>query len=172
MKQGTTAFSLSERQTLLSELAAFCLNKGVSLSTAESCTGGLIAGAMTDIAGSSAWFDRGFVTYSNEAKMDMLGVTQNQLDQHGAVSAAVVEAMAQGAVARSLAQFSVSVSGVAGPGGGTEDKPVGTVWFGLSNGDITASERRHFDGDRADVRQQTIDYALASLFKFVQKNIN
>jgi len=170
MKQGSCTQALSDREEVINELAALCLKSGVSLSTAESCTGGLIAGAMTDVAGSSAWFDRGFVTYSNDAKMDMLGVGSDILQQYGAVSAAVVEAMAKGAVDRSLAHYSVSVSGVAGPGGGTDEKPVGTVWFGLSNGDVTASEVKRFDGDRAEVRQQTIDYALSRLLAFVQKN--
>ncbi len=138
------------------------------LATAESCTGGMIAAACTDLAGSSVWFERGFVTYSNEAKTDLLGVDASLIATQGAVSQAVVEAMAAGAVARSKAQVSVAVTGVAGPGGGTPDKPVGTVWFGWSVGGQIRSERRQFDGDRAEVRAATVQHALQSLVLILQ----
>jgi nicotinamide-nucleotide amidase len=133
------------------------------VATAESCTGGLIAAACTDLAGSSEWFERGFVTYSNAAKSDMLGVDAQLIAAHGAVSEAVARAMAQGALQQSLAQASVAVTGVAGPSGGSPDKPVGTVWFawGLPTGVV--SEVQHFAGDRAAVRAATVQHALQRL---------
>ena len=133
------------------------------LCTAESCTGGLIAGACTDLAGSSDWFDRGFVTYSNAAKVEMLSVPLHLIDQHGAVSEPVARAMAEGALAHSKAQVSVAVTGVAGPSGGSADKPVGTVWFAWGLNGKTSSERQHFDGDRAAVRGATVLHALSGL---------
>ncbi len=144
-------------------LAALLLSDKRMLATAESCTGGLIAAACTDLAGSSDWFERGFVTYSNQAKAEMLGVAAQLIESHGAVSEAVARAMAQGALQQSRAQVSVAVTGVAGPGGGSADKPVGTVWFawGLPSG-IT-SEVQHFAGDRAAVRAATVAHALGRL---------
>jgi nicotinamide-nucleotide amidase len=144
-------------------------SQGHKLATAESCTGGLIAAACTDLAGSSDWFERGFVTYSNEAKTAMLGVDAALIANHGAVSEAVARAMAQGALQQSLAQLSVAVTGVAGPGGGSADKPVGTVWFawGLPSG-IT-SEVQHFAGDRAAVRSATVAHALGGLVTLLQE---
>jgi nicotinamide-nucleotide amidase len=133
------------------------------MATAESCTGGLIAGACTDLPGSSNWFERGFVTYSNEAKTELLGVAAALIAVHGAVSEPVVRAMAEGAVARSLAQVSVAVTGVAGPAGGSSGKPVGTVWFGWSVNGQVRTERRRFDGDRATVRAATVRHALQTL---------
>ena len=135
------------------------------LATAESCTGGLIAAACTDVAGSSAWFERGFVTYSNAAKSEMLGVDPGLIDRHGAVSEAVVRAMAQGALAHSRAQLAVAVTGVAGPTGGSADKPVGTVWFGWATPAGLHSEVRHFAGDRAAVRAATVRHALEGLLR-------
>jgi nicotinamide-nucleotide amidase len=136
---------------------------GLMLATAESCTGGLIAAACTDLAGSSAWFERGFVTYSNAAKTELLGVPAELIDTHGAVSEPVVRAMVQGAVAHSHAQVAVAVTGVAGPSGGSADKPVGTVWLGWHvNGSVT-TECCHFPGDRAAVRAATVQRALARL---------
>ncbi|MGI4797726.1 MAG: CinA family protein, partial [Janthinobacterium lividum] len=132
--------------------------------TAESCTGGLIVGALTEIAGSSDVVDRGFVTYSNEAKTEMLGVPAGLIGQHGAVSEPVARAMAEGALQRSRAGVSVSVTGVAGPGGGSDDKPVGTVWFGAARrGGDTISERQVFAGDRSAVREATVRHALELL---------
>ncbi len=133
------------------------------LATAESCTGGMIAAACTDLGGSSAWFERGFVTYSNEAKIEMLGVDARLIDQHGAVSEAVASAMAQGALARSRAQVAVAVTGVAGPAGGSKAKPVGTVWFGFATPTGLVTEMRRFDGDRAAVRAATVEHALQRL---------
>ncbi len=145
------------------ELAEILQQRGWMMATAESCTGGLIAGACTDLSGSSAWFERGFVTYSNAAKTGMLGVDAALIDTHGAVSEPVARAMAEGALRRSLAQVSVAVTGVAGPTGGSVDKPVGTVWFGWCVNGATTSERQRFDGDRAAVRQATVAHALAGL---------
>lgn len=132
------------------------------IATAESCTGGLIAAAFTDIAGSSDVFDRGFVTYSNEAKQDMLGVTAESLDRFGAVSSAVAKEMAHGAIARSRASLAVSVTGIAGPGGGTDEKPVGTVWFGVAVlGGAVTSHHHVFEGlNRGGVRQASVETAM------------
>ncbi len=131
------------------------------LATAESCTGGGIAQALTDISGSSAWFERGFVTYANAAKVEMLGVRKATLDAYGAVSEATVREMAEGALAHSHADVAVSVSGVAGPTGGTPEKPVGTVWFGwaLRNGSVH-TRLHQLSGDRAAVRAQSVEIAL------------
>lgn len=137
------------------------------LATAESCTGGMIAAACTDLAGSSVWFERGFVTYSNEAKTQMLGVDAALIAQHGAVSEAVVRAMVQGAIAHSRAQVAVAVTGVAGPAGGSAAKPVGTVWFGFATPGGVVTETRLFQGDRAAVRQATVDHALARLVELL-----
>ena len=146
---------------LSGQVANLLLKKGWMMATAESCTGGLIAAACTDLAGSSAWFDRGFVTYSNAAKTDMLGVDAALVAREGAVSQPVAEAMAQGACARAGAQAALAVTGVAGPAGGSDDKPVGTVWFGWCVQGLTHSERMQFTGDRAAVRQATVRHALA-----------
>jgi len=148
---------------LVAATADLLLKKGWMMATAESCTGGLIAGACTDLAGSSAWFERGFVTYSNAAKIELLGVDTALIDTHGAVSEAVARAMAEGAIARSAAQAAVAVTGVAGPTGGSPEKPVGTVWFGWSVGGQVRTERRRFEGDRAAVRAATVHYALQTL---------
>ncbi len=147
-------------QQLCGLLADLLLKNELKLATAESCTGGMISAACTDLAGSSNWFERGFVTYSNEAKADSLGVDAALIAQHGAVSEPVVRAMAFGAVRHSLAQVSIAVTGVAGPTGGSAAKPVGTVWFGFSVQGALHSEMMRFDGDRAAVRQQTVLHAL------------
>ncbi|HEY5301183.1 MAG TPA: nicotinamide-nucleotide amidohydrolase family protein [Acetobacteraceae bacterium] len=151
--------------TILDEAAALldaCRVRGVLLATAESCTGGLIAAALTAIAGSSDVVDRGFVTYSNEAKTELVGVAPSLIEAHGAVSAEVAGAMAEGALARSRAAIAVSVTGVAGPGGGSAEKPVGLVWFGLARrGASMRTDRRIFPGDRAAVRQASVVHALA-----------
>jgi nicotinamide-nucleotide amidase len=145
------------------ELARLLLARGWLLATAESCTGGMIAAACTDLSGSSQWFERGFVTYSDAAKNELLGVDAALLRQHGAVSEAVVRAMAQGCVDRSRAQVGVAVTGVAGPTGGSLEKPVGTVWFGFMVAGRLTSELRRFDGDRAAVRSATVAHALDGL---------
>jgi nicotinamide-nucleotide amidase len=147
-------------QSLCAQLANLLMNDELKLVTAESCTGGMISAACTDLAGSSNWFERGFVTYSNEAKTDLLGVDEALIAAHGAVSEPVARAMAFGAVRHSLAQVSIAVTGVAGPSGGTAAKPVGTVWFGFSVQGSLHSEVMHFEGDRAAVRQQTVSHAL------------
>ena len=149
------------------DLADILQKKGWCMATAESCTGGLIAAACTDLAGSSNWFERGFVTYSNAAKTELLGVEAALIGRHGAVSEAVARAMAQGAVAHSHAQAAVAVTGVAGPGGGSADKPVGTVWFGWATPGGTVTEMKRFDGDRAGVRQATVAHALARLLELL-----
>jgi len=149
-------------------LAVVLLANKFKMATAESCTGGLIAAACTDLAGSSDWFERGFVSYANQAKAEMLGVDARLITKHGAVSEQVARAMAQGALQHSAAQVSVAVTGVAGPGGGSADKPVGTVWFawGLPSG--LTSEVQHFEGDRAAVRAATVQHALARLVALLQ----
>jgi len=143
---------------------------GLMLATAESCTGGGVAQAITAIAGSSAWFERGFITYSNQSKQQMLGVTEATLIGHGAVSEATVRAMVAGALEHSAAQVALAVSGIAGPDGGTPDKPVGTVWFawGLKNG-VTHAQRHQFRGDRAEVRAQAVRIALQGVLELLQQ---
>ena len=139
------------------------------LVTAESCTGGMIAAACTDLAGSSAWFERGFVTYSNAAKTELLGVDPALLRQQGAVSEPVARAMALGALAHSQAQVALAVTGIAGPGGGSPDKPVGTVWFGFAVPGQVTTEVRHFAGDRAAVRLATVQHALRRVAELLQQ---
>jgi nicotinamide-nucleotide amidase len=134
------------------------------LATAESCTGGLIAAALTAIAGASDVVDRGFVTYSNEAKTDLVGVPAELIASHGAISEAVARAMADGALARSRASIAVSVTGLAGPGGGSVDKPVGLVWFGLAQrGRDVASAQAIFPGDRTAIRAAVVAHAFAMI---------
>lgn len=156
---------MSTLPALVTQLAVELKARGQMMATAESCTGGLIAGACTDISGSSDWFERGFVTYSNAAKSELLGVPAALIAEHGAVSEPVVRAMASGALAHAHAQCSVAVTGVAGPNGGSADKPVGTVWFGWATPEGVFSERQRFDGDRATVRQATVIHALAGLLQ-------
>lgn len=143
--------------------------RGQRIATAESCTGGLIAGCLTEIAGSSDVVDRGFVTYSNDAKMDMLGVPAKLIADHGAVSEPVARAMAEGALQRSLASVTVAVTGVAGPGGGTAEKPVGLVHFAVaSNDQPTLSKHEIFKGDRRAIRLATVAVALELLIETVK----
>jgi len=134
---------------------------GMMLATAESCTGGGVAVAVTDIAGSSAWFERGFITYANDAKREMLGVEQDTLQRHGAVSEAVVREMVAGALLHSHAHIALAVSGIAGPGGGSADKPVGTVWFAWGiKGGVCAARLHYLSGNRAEIRAQSVRIAL------------
>jgi nicotinamide-nucleotide amidase len=153
----------TELDDLAAELGCRLQASRDRLVTAESCTGGWIAKCITDIAGSSAWLERGFVTYSNEAKQEMLGVDADTLAQHGAVSEAVVSEMATGALARSRATLAVAVSGIAGPGGGTPTKPVGTVCFGWARAGQVKAETQVFAGDRDQVRWQSVAHALRVL---------
>lgn len=154
MTLNNTAIDLAE------ELGKKLLQRGWSISCAESCTGGGIGYAITSTSGSSEWFQRGFITYSNEAKNELVGVSTQALSEHGAVSEPVVMQMAQGAAMQANAQMAIAVSGVAGPTGGSVDKPVGTVWFGrYVDGNVSAQVKR-FEGDRHSVRAQTIEFAL------------
>lgn len=153
---------------LVPPLADALRQRGFSVATAESCTGGLIAGACTELAGSSDWFERGFVSYSNGAKTELLGVPEALLAAHGAVSEPVARAMAEGALARAPVALSVAVTGVAGPGGGSADKPVGLVWLawawrGADGAVVTQALRQQFAGDRCAVRQATVGCALQGL---------
>ncbi|RYF36607.1 MAG: CinA family protein [Comamonadaceae bacterium] len=161
------ALVVSGTVALCEALAGALLARGWRLATAESCTGGLIAAACTELSGSSNWFDRGFVTYSNAAKAEMLGVDPALIAQHGAVSEVVARAMAFGAVRHAQAQVSVAVTGIAGPTGGTPHKPVGTVWFGFQVDGQLSSETRVFEGDRAAVREATVRHALQRLVERV-----
>lgn len=150
---------------LVEQLATALKARGQFMATAESCTGGLIAGACTDLSGSSDWFERGFVTYSNAAKCEMLGVPAALIEAHGAVSEPVARAMAAGAVVNAHAHWSVAVTGIAGPTGGSAEKPVGTVWLGWATPTGVFTERQHFAGDRSAVRQATVAHALAGLLQ-------
>ncbi|MGN1055519.1 MAG: CinA family protein [Comamonas sp.] len=165
--QSMSIGALNDLTPLLQSLSEQLQARGWMLATAESCTGGLIAAACTELPGSSNWFDRGFVTYSNAAKTEMLGVPPELIEQHGAVSEAVVRAMAQGALARSQAQVSVAISGVAGPGGGSEEKPVGTVWMAFALPAITVSSYCQFAGDRTTVRALSIQNILNQLHRLL-----
>ena len=153
---------------LVEDLATALLARGWMLATAESCTGGLIAGACTDLAGSSNWLERGFVSYSNAAKTELLGVDAALIARHGAVSEPVARAMAQGALQHSKAQCALAVTGIAGPGGGSAAKPVGTVWFAWATPHGVCSEIQCFDGDRARVRSATVQHSLTVLLNLVQ----
>ncbi|MEF1255832.1 CinA family protein [Vibrio sp. M260112] len=156
-----------ESQQILSLKLGEQLNqRGFVLTTAESCTGGAVSAAITDIAGSSGWFDRAFITYSNEAKMEMLGVKEQTLESHGAVSEQTVEEMVKGALANSNANIGVSISGIAGPGGATEGKPVGTVCIGWADksGWLKVATY-YFAGNRSQVRQQAVEVALKVLYE-------
>lgn len=154
-----------DRTQTVSELASHLLRRGWWLSCAESCTGGGIAAALTDVAGSSAWFDRGFVTYSNRAKQEMLGVSLDTLKAQGAVSRETAIEMARGALLYSNAQLSVAVTGIAGPGGGTGDKPVGTVWLAWATLQGEDAVCEHFAGGRTAIRSATVDAALSGLLQ-------
>ncbi|MGK0673887.1 MAG: nicotinamide-nucleotide amidase [Halothiobacillaceae bacterium] len=155
---------------LARRLGVMLAQQGMMMAAAESCTGGWLAKAVTDVAGSSGWFERGFVTYSNAAKQDMLGVRRETLEEHGAVSEATVRAMAEGALAKSRADVSVAISGIAGPGGATPTKPVGTVWMAWSwrRGE-TVTRHFLFAGDREAVRAQAVMAALEGLLAMCQK---
>jgi nicotinamide-nucleotide amidase len=153
---------------VVEQLAHTLQQRGWFMTTAESCTGGGIAAACTDAAGSSAWFERGFITYSNAAKTELLAVEAALIEQHGAVSEPVVRAMAQGAVAHAHAHVSVAVTGIAGPSGGSAHKPVGTVWLAWHVAGVTKAHCIHFNGDRAAIRAATVHMALTGLLALCQ----
>lgn len=155
-----------ELYRLAEEVGNALRQRAMMLATAESCTGGWVGEAVTAVPGSSGWYDRGFVTYTNEAKQEMLGVAAATLATYGAVSEQTVREMASGALHNSRAQVALAISGIAGPGGGTADKPVGTVCiaWALANG-VVASERRVFAGGRREVRQQAVERALQGLLE-------
>ena len=160
-------------QTMISELISALKDSQLQLATAESCTGGWVAKSLTDQAGSSLWFERGFVTYSNESKQEMLGVDGQLIIEQGAVSQQVAEAMATGALLNSHASVSLSITGIAGPGGGSDEKPVGLVWFAWAkknkdNPIRIASEQQIFSGNRDMVREQAVSHSLTGLIRFLK----
>lgn len=155
-------------EDIVKQIATLLVQRGEKLCTAESCTGGLIAKTLTDLAGSSDWFERGFVTYSNQAKTDMLSVPAAVIESYGAVSEPVANAMVSGALKHSMAQYAIAVTGVAGPGGGSEDKPVGTVWIGLGSAKQIVAKKYLFAGDRDAVRQATLQMALNGLKQMLE----
>lgn len=154
---------MDKLEQLAAELGASLKARGLMLTLAESCTGGMVAAAVTSVAGSSAWFDRGFVTYSNAAKMEMLGVSTDTLEQFGAVSEETAREMVLGALKHSKAQIACSITGIAGPDGGTPEKPVGTVYFYFALKNKTFSAWQYFMGDRDNIRKQSVEYALKQL---------
>ena len=161
---------MTERlDTLAGELGQRLEAAGLMLTTAESCTGGWVSKVVTDIPGSSAWFDRGFVTYGNPAKQELLGISAAAIADHGAVSEEVAREMAQGALAHSRAGVAMAITGIAGPGGGTEDKPVGTVCFAwVRAGRTLLSQRVQFVGNREEVRHQSVRLALERLLELLE----
>ncbi|HDX8836912.1 TPA: nicotinamide-nucleotide amidase [Klebsiella oxytoca] len=161
----------SELMQLSEQVGQALKARGATVTTAESCTGGWVAKTLTDIAGSSVWFERGFVTYSNEAKSQMIGVSEATLLDHGAVSEPVVVEMAIGALRAARADYAISVSGIAGPDGGSAEKPVGTVWFGVASASGQGvTQRECFAGDREAVRRQATAYALDLLWQQFLQN--
>ncbi len=160
-----------EIQALSETVLGACRAARLKLATAESCTGGMVAAALTDIAGSSDVVERGFVTYSNAAKTELLGVPPEMIAAHGAVSAQVATAMVQGALARAPVDVAVSITGIAGPGGATKGKPVGLVYFGIARkGSAARVERHTFQGDRAAVRAASTQRALELLLEVVRSD--
>ena len=154
---------------LATRLGAKLKAQGLMLATAESCTGGWVAQAVTGVAGSSDWFDRGFVSYSNAAKQEMLGVNAGTLARHGAVSEQTAREMAAGALVHSRAQVALAITGIAGPSGGSPEKPVGTVCFAWSRKDASPNaQTRQFEGDRESVRRQSVAFALQTLLEFLE----
>ncbi|KAF7788770.1 nicotinamide-nucleotide amidase [Pseudoalteromonas rubra] len=157
----------TEIASLAAQLGAILTNNGQTITTAESCTGGGISYALTDTPGSSAYIERCFVTYSNEAKSQLLGVTPNTLAEFGAVSQQTVQEMVQGAANAARADVAIAVSGIAGPGGGSLEKPVGTVWFGFYLQDKVLCEVCHFTGTRAEVRVQAIEFSIRKIISLL-----
>ena len=166
-----TAINDSDLQQLAEQVGQALRQRQWMLCAAESCTGGWVAKILTDVVGSSAWFERGFVTYTNVSKQEMLGVEARILDEHGAVSEATVQGMASGALQHSHADISLAITGIAGPGGGTEAKPVGLVWFAWGIRDTAVHSEQHvFDGDREAVRRQAVQTALQGVKACLAKN--
>jgi len=153
-------------ESLAKQVGQFLLEKGWKLVIAESCTGGGLGEQITSISGSSKWFDRGFITYSNQAKIEMLGVSPQTLEENGAVSEETVLEMAAGALKQSSAQLSIAISGIAGPDGGTPDKPVGTVWIGWATAKNVRAEKYLLNGDRQAIRRQAIEISLKGILAF------
>ena len=153
---------------LTKTLAQILLSRNWTVSLAESCTGGLVCATLTELAGSSEWFERGYITYSNEAKSECLDVPSQLIESHGAVSEQVAKAMAEGARINSGSNVAISISGVAGPSGGTAEKPVGTVCFGWATENQTLTKTIHFDGDRQMIRQQAAQFALTELIALLR----
>ncbi|QWD68547.1 CinA family protein [Polynucleobacter sp. VK25] len=153
---------------LTKTLAQILLSRNWTVSLAESCTGGLVCATLTELAGSSEWFERGYVTYSNEAKTECLGVPAELIEAHGAVSEQVAKAMAEGARIHSGSNVAISITGIAGPTGGSEEKPVGTVSFGWSTENQVLTKTMRFDGDRQRVRQQAAEFALTELIALLR----
>ena len=151
---------------LAGEVAALLADKKITVAVAESCTGGALCQALTDIPGSSAWFDRGFITYSNQAKVEMLGVSSTLLEQYGAVSFEAARAMVEGVHDQSNAELAIAITGIAGPDGGTAEKPVGTVFFGIGQkGQAVKIGKRRFKGERDEVRARSVEFVLKALLK-------
>nr|WP_298414869.1 CinA family protein [uncultured Halomonas sp.] len=159
----------SKLRVLSERLGDACRRQSAKVTTAESCTGGGVAAAITDIAGSSAYFETGYVTYANASKARLLKVSESLLEGYGAVSQETVEAMVEGACLESGADVGVAVSGIAGPDGGSDDKPVGTVWFAWGDASRQESTRHVFEGNRANVRQQAVQVALEGLIHWLEK---
>lgn len=154
--------------TLAKKVGTSLQEKNLILVTAESCTGGWLAQAITSIPGSSSWFDRGIISYSNSAKQEMLGVKAETLEQYGAVSQQVAEEMAKGALKHSQADMSISTTGIAGPTGGTPEKPVGLVWFAWATKNTIQSQSQLFHGDRTSIREQAVEFALQHLIDTIE----
>ncbi len=165
---GYNVCMIEESTQLVGHLAALLSKKKLKITTAESCTGGLIAKALTDLAGSSTWFERGFVTYSKAAKIEMLCVPESRIEDYGAVSEAVATAMANGALQNSAAELAIAVTGIAGPDGGSEEKPVGTVWIAHATSDQLITKKYHFPGDRDAIRQATLWQAIDNLLQLLE----
>ncbi|OAM29458.1 damage-inducible protein CinA [Eikenella sp. NML03-A-027] len=155
--------------TLLQEVTQQLAQRGETITCAESCTGGLLAAALTRLPGSSAWFETGFVTYSNHAKQQLLNVNAATLSHYGAVSEETVREMALGALITTKADYALSISGIAGPDGGSEEKPVGTVWFSLATKQRIWAKEQHFEGDREAIRTQAVRFALILMKKYLER---
>ncbi|MFL6712214.1 MAG: CinA family protein, partial [Sulfurifustis sp.] len=161
----------AELTALAAELGRALMDAGLTLATAESCTGGWVGRVVTSVSGSSSWYERGFITYSEDAKQELLGVPALTLRQHGAVSEPTARAMAEGALVHSRAHVTLAITGIAGPTGGTAHKPVGTVWFAwAAKGRTTQALRQQLDGDREAIRRQSVAIALRELLKLLRQD--